>query len=364
MIDLDRRCAAAGGKEGPGKYVVAQDFNGDGRLDYLLSEGNYDCTGRPDLFRKDGEARLDIFTVNAANQARRVYSDVVTGYRVLAGKPAKVQIARKGAPCGPGATTATQCAAQLVWNGQGFGQGTFVRNDGKAGAAQTAATPAPTPAPAPAPAAATATAPASGAAATLARRPNAEAEFLKKCRDDYVRVEASAARWADDQCKEDWQRVVASGPAAEAILAVLPAAGERHTLATVKQRATGVRWAARAQQGQSASGTLGKLSAYTEGAPAPTVFGLSWGEIGEMPPYDVANAMRARGVTVTEAACEMLGPGEGSRIYAGTAAGRAPFTLTVFQRMAPTGGAYSFYTASANLGGRHPARGSTRGCDF
>ncbi len=356
--DLDKRCTAAGGKPGTAQFMAAQDFTGDGRLDYILSEGNYQCVGRPDIFRKNGEARVDIFVVGAGNQAQRLYSDTLIGYRVLAGKPAKVQIARKGASCGPNATAKTQCATQLVWNGQTFGQGTFVSSDDKAGASQTAA-PAASTATAAAPAAASAAAPAS-----FALRPNAQAEFLKQCRDDYVRVEASAARWADDQCKQDWQRVVASGPAAEAILAVLPAQGERHALATVKQRATGVRWAARAEPRQAASGTLGGLGAFIEGAPTPAEFGVNWSKIGAEIPYDVPSALRARGVTVTQVSCEKLGTGEGNRTYAGTAAGRAPFTLTVFQRTAPTAGAYSFYTASANLAGKHPPRGSTSGCDF
>jgi hypothetical protein len=38
--------------------VIAQDFTGDGLIDYLLSEGDYRCTRRPGLFRKDGQARL------------------------------------------------------------------------------------------------------------------------------------------------------------------------------------------------------------------------------------------------------------------------------------------------------------------
>src|SRR5690606_34678920 len=141
----------------------------------------------------------------------------------------------------------------------------------------------------------------------------------------------SAARWADGQCKEDWQRVVAAGPAAEAMLAVLPAQGERPALTAVKQRAAGVRWAARAEQGHAASGTLGGLGVYVEGAPAPAEFSVGWSKIGEMIPYDVPGALRARGVTVTEAACEKLGTGEGSRTSAGTAACRGPFTLTIFQ---------------------------------
>ena len=337
MADLDARCRAAGGRPGEARYIVAQDFTGDGRLDYLLSEGNYACTGRPDLFRRNGEARVDIFVTDARNTARRVYSDVLIGYRVLAGRPVKVQIARKGAACGPGAAAGTQCAAQLEWNGQGFGQGVSVSSADKPGSG-------------PAP-------------ARLGLEPNAQATFLARCRADYVKAEASAARWADGQCKDDWQRVVAAGPVAEAMLAVLPAPGERPTLATVRQRATGVRWAARAEPRQSASGTLSGVDVHIEGNP-PTAFGMGWMEVGAEIPYDVANALRARGVTMTEMSCEKIGTGEGNRTYAGTAPGRAPFTLAIDQRTAPTGNANSYYGASVRLDGRHPPRGSTAGCQF
>ena len=138
MNDLDRRCAAAGGRAGEGRYVVAQDFTGDGRLDYLLSEGDYSCVGRPGLFRQGGVARVDLFVVDARNAARRVYSDQLIAYRVLAGQPAKVQIARQGAACGAGSTARTQCAAQLAWNGHGFGEAIAV-SDAKAPSATNAA---------------------------------------------------------------------------------------------------------------------------------------------------------------------------------------------------------------------------------
>ncbi len=94
-----------------------------GRLQY--------CVGRPGLFRQGGVARVDLFVVDARNAARRVYSDQLIAYRVLAGKPAKVQIARQGAACGAGSDARTQCAAQLAWNGHGFGEAIAV-SDAKA----------------------------------------------------------------------------------------------------------------------------------------------------------------------------------------------------------------------------------------
>jgi hypothetical protein len=62
--------------------------------------------------------------------------------------------------------------------------------------------------------------------------------------------------------------------------------------------------------------------------------------------------------------CERMMAGEGTRVYAGTAPGRAPFTLTVSERSAPVANANSYYGANVSLDGRHPPRGSTAQCDF
>ncbi len=112
MNGLNARCTAADGKPGDGRYVIAQDFTGDGLIDYLLSEGDFNCTGRPGLFRKDGQARVDIFATDRVGTTHRVYSDTLMAYRVRAGRPARVQIARKGALCGAGTPPQGQCAAQ------------------------------------------------------------------------------------------------------------------------------------------------------------------------------------------------------------------------------------------------------------
>ena len=96
----------------------------------------------------------------------------------------------------------------------------------------------------------------------------------------------------------------------------------------------------------------------------PTAVGFNWTEIGAQIPYDVVNAMRVRGVTLTQMSCEKTGVGEGNRVYAGTAPGRAPFKINIDQRTAPTGNATSYYGVSISLDGRHPPRGSTAGCDF
>lgn len=358
MNTLDQRCTAAGGRPTNARYVHAQDFTGDGRLDYLVSEGDHGCAGRPGLFKTNGEARVDIFVTDARNNARRVFSDSLIAFRLVAGRPVRVQIARKGAACGAQADPTTQCATQLVWNGQAFGEGVSVTRE--AGGATT------TLAPPQAQAARAEPAPTAGAAPPApAVAGDARAKYLAQCRREHVSRDAGAARWADEACAEGWKAVVAAGPAADALLAVLPTtAAERPTLAAIRQRATGVRWTGAARGQALASGKLGGLDVLVEGPGAPRAVGVNWGATGAMIPYDVVGAMRARGATLAEMSCEKIGTGEGGRSYAGTAPGRAPFTLRIDQRTAPTGNALSYYAASVSLDGRHPPRGSTAGCDF
>ncbi len=364
MNDLDRRCVAAGGRAGAGRYVVAQDFTGDGRLDYLLSEGDYDCVGRPGLFRQGGVARVDLFVVDARNAARRVYSDQLIGYRVLAGQPAKLQIARQGAACGAGSTARTQCAAQLAWNGHGFGEAIAVSDARASSASAAPGSPATSPGPqaANAGAGAAAVATAGSAPVPLTVGPDVRPRFLADCRQAYVSRSADAARWADEQCVADWGKIEDSAAATDALLAALPATpGEALPLASLRQRLAGVRWAAKpGGRGLSASGRLGEFEVSVTGSPAVKTLGVNWGEVGAEPPYDIVGAMRARGVTLTEIACEEFGSGEWQRVFAGSAPGRAPFRLELGQRTAPTANATSYYGATIDLSGRVPAPSAAR----
>ena len=60
MVDMDTACRGAGGRPGGGAYVFVQDFSGDGVSDFLISEGNYNCIGKPDAFRTGGKAVIEI----------------------------------------------------------------------------------------------------------------------------------------------------------------------------------------------------------------------------------------------------------------------------------------------------------------
>lgn len=357
MQSLDARCRAAGGRDGDGRYVIAQDFTGDGRLDYLVSEGDYNCIGRPGLFRQNGEARIDVFVADPApNAARRVYAETLLGYRVVAGAPARIQVARRGAACGGGPEA--RCAAELRWTGTGFGQGVAVAR------AAPGAPPVTTNPAAPQPSAAT-----SAPATSEATRTLTEADFVARCRRALVAREASAARWADQACRDDWKKVQAAGPAAALLAAVAPRPGAQPALAEIRAAAEAaapqLRWSPRPEARQLATGALGDLKVGVAGAPAtPAEVHVSWQKVGAEIPYDVAGALEARGAAVRLVACERLGVGEGEKTYAVVLPGRAPATLNIFQRTAPTGDAWSTYAATLKLDGAPPPRGAVVDCEF
>ena len=75
-----------------------------------------------------------------------------------------------------------------------------------------------------------------------------------------------------------------------------------------------MRWSARAVPPSIATGTLGALSVSVEGKTLPSAVQVSWTKVGELIPYDVVNAMKVRGATLTEVSCEKTGVGEGSRV--------------------------------------------------
>ncbi len=132
----------------------------------------------------------------------------------------------------------------------------------------------------------------------------------------------------------------------------------------IRHDASAARWAARAKPPALATGTLGQLKVAIEGSVAPATVSVNWAKVGGEIPYDIAGAMRLRGIAITEMSCEKIGVGAGSRTYAGTSTGGVPFTLTIDQQTAPLGHMQSYYTVTFNLEAGHPPRGSTAGCYF
>ena len=54
--------------------------------DFLISEGNYNCIGKPDAFRAGGKAVVEIYVTSGADAFRGFY-EVVRGYRILDTRP-------------------------------------------------------------------------------------------------------------------------------------------------------------------------------------------------------------------------------------------------------------------------------------
>lgn len=118
---LDRACEAAGGTPGQGRYLMMQDFTGDGLADYLVNEGNHACDGRGNPFIEDGQAHVDIYVADQDGGAALAYRERLLAVRVLDSDPPSVQVAQRGAGCGPRSTATTECGGTLRWNARAAG---------------------------------------------------------------------------------------------------------------------------------------------------------------------------------------------------------------------------------------------------
>jgi hypothetical protein len=367
-------CAQAGGQlgnmSGQGQFVIPADFNGDGQPDFVVSEGNVPCTGQPDLFRRDGQARVELFLGEGGN-ARLVFADDLLAYRVVSGTPARLQIARKGAGCGAGSPPAAQCGAELRWNGgaRGFDE---VPTGNRGGATQTAIRPAvilggppqagPTPPETTAPA--TASASARPGAPPAALPANARATYLASCRKQQLaKYPQMTPENAEGNCTYQWDLVVAAGPLADAVLAAVPArGGDRPGLDDLRARLPQVRWDARpqGQPGLLASGQWDALRVEVNGpAPAASLV-LAWRKVGAEIPYDLPAALQLRGATVQSLGCYHFGSVEQNQVYLVTLAPRPPFALTIYRLGAAFANSNAAQVFTADLTGRLPTLAELR----
>lgn len=354
---LNAACLKAGGRPGASRHVFAQDFSGDARIDYLVSAGDYSCAGRPDLFRAGGRADVDIFISNARGDADLRFHESLLGYRLLDGKPVRIQIARTGKACGPASSASTQCGAELAWNGKGFDALPTGAQAAGAEPAEAASSLLP---------ATRASLPTGLATAgrPLAPQPGAQAAFVADCRKTTLAANPKATAWVDEFCRDGWNKVLAAGPMVDALLAAVPeTAGDRVSVPALKRRLPDVKWVSRPQGQEVATGTLGKLGVSADGSAMVDSVGLGWQDTGADSPYDAEAAMRARGATLAEVACLAFGAGEVTRVYVVRAPGRAAFGLTVYARAAPTATAWSIYSASADLSGTLPSLEALRARD-
>lgn len=179
---------------------------------------------------------------------------------------------------------------------------------------------------------------------------SAQADYIAQCTADLVAQNPRASEWGPAQCEAQWGAVVAAGPMAEAILAAAPASGAADP-ATLQERLDTVRWDARPEGTLIASGRLGDDLSVQVDRTGPSL-NFYWSETGALVPYDVLGALRIRGAELSMVGCYALGPGENNEAYRVVAPGRAPFSLSVYGRTAPTANAESFYNVGLALSGR------------
>ncbi|WP_439533700.1 hypothetical protein [Polymorphobacter sp.] len=363
--EMVTQCLRAGGTlgamTGQGQFVIPRDFNGDGQVDFVVSEGNFPCAGQPALFRPGGLARLQLYLAGGSG-ATLVFEDRLLAYRVLDGNPARLQIARRGPACGG----AARCGDELRWNAAArrFEE---VATDGRAAAVRPATLSGAALLSAPVAAGGT-TPPAAAAGPAAPALPvvaGAEAAFKAQCRkDNQARYPGMSAANLASLCTGGWGMAVAAGPVAEALLAAVPVRpGEALTLSDLQARLPQVRWRAGGKahaNAPDATGMFGALTVSVTGTPTARNISVGWREREAELRYDPAAAMAARGAKVTALGCSNFGPSEVNRVYVVEAPGRAPFGLEVYSRGAAMGGQDSWQNMQANLSGPLPTLASLR----
>jgi hypothetical protein len=181
--------------------------------------------------------------------------------------------------------------------------------------------------------------------------PETQESFVARCVQETIAANAEAANWAESVCTENWNSVAAAGPMADAILAAAPVEAAAVDPSTLSGALSMVAWDARAEGVLVASGRIGDdLSVQVERSPPSLNF--YWSEVGMPIPYDVVEALKARGAEATLVGCMSFGMSEVNRSFRVSAPGHAPFTLGVYARTAPTANAHSFYNVSTDLSGR------------
>lgn len=164
-----------------------------------------------------------------------------------------------------------------------------------------------------------------------------QSAYMERCRRETIARYPNARAQADGICQSQWEQVVVAGPIADALLAVAPAPGATFDPTSARTRLNALRG----------------FDVATARAPAPTAT-ISWFRDGEPIPFNLEDALRGRGATLSMIACLSFGSSEGTRVYRIEAPGKAPFALTVAFRNAAVASQSSNYSATADFSARLP----------
>ena len=191
-----------------------------------------------------------------------------------------------------------------------------------------------------------------GAQASAAALVEDKTAYLARCRQETLAQIPDAKAQLDSICSSKWDMIVETGPIADAMLALAPETGATFDPKNARAQVTSVKWGAKKKD----TVAFGKSRDVAVGVVRKPVLGVtfSWFKEGTPIPFDLEGALRVRGVSLSMVGCLSFGIAEGSRVYRATAAGKAPFALTVAAREAALASQSSDYSATADLSGKTP----------
>jgi hypothetical protein len=336
IAGLDARCKAAGGTPIPNAYVLVHDYTGDGRPDFLISEGNYNCSGQPELFRPGGQSVVEVYMAKADGHAASVYQGTLAGYRLVQRTPTLIQIARSGATCG----AKSPCGFDLVWNAAASRL-----EEAPVGTAAKRASAAPPPA-------------ALEEVVPGALTPITRAQFVSACALEF-KGSGTSAKDIASACAFRYTDTLRSLPLAHAMFALRKLPPEQRTYAGIKAALPTVRgWSINKPTGpgQVAGAQAQFFPEVSLLLPASGPVGsVSWEwNDHDMFPYDVPGALRLAGAKVTEYACASGGEtnfgDEKTLQYRVEAPGLAPFAVSMSGRNGAMGGQMAYWSIGLALG--------------
>jgi hypothetical protein len=187
---------------------------------------------------------------------------------------------------------------------------------------------------------------------------DARDRFLAQCRADTLAQWPDAVDRVNVRCAERWPSVARSNPLVDVLLS--PFADDSPppvTLGELRDRAAMVRWGPATPQG-----TEGRFGGVDVQIPAagPLRLVVGWAAVGEPVPYEIVDALRLRGASVELVGCYDYGATESNSVYRVAAPGHAAFAMTLYRREAPTTGAHSHLTVTADAAGPIPTMDSLR----
>ena len=124
VADMRTSCKDAGGRPGRSPELVQiADVTGDGRADYVINEGAFDCVGAESYFSGgSGGSSVSVYVSDTTGSAKQAFTHGVFGVHMeRSGQTARVWLGVGGPLCGQkqfrSRAEAEDCWRPLQWKG-------------------------------------------------------------------------------------------------------------------------------------------------------------------------------------------------------------------------------------------------------